>query len=313
MQIINENYKVNFCKNVEMQDKKTQIYTKTSEIPSDSFEPAVSKKSQVNFLDKLKNFFTLPPEKKYENFINEAETKIEQAANDFKEINKKSIEFYNEASEILDKTKNHIIDKNIRINAVKYRGNLYSAVGIIDDNGYVNRIIQSKNGKIHTVYDIKSKLKSGNKQLYEGKPSQEVIADCYFYDWDEKNNPQIGFMKDVKNSASEFNASYDVKHGGIKRVSKNKDKSPIALYATIKGKAYNFKFNYGKKEAEQVSYCNFGDDKSRTRYIKTKSSFIKKFNEKKMYIKYENMQNRPDRRLVIIHPKRGIKDYSWNI
>ncbi len=302
-------YNVSFKSDINNKNQITSDNIKTSDIPNDSFE--IKKNDNSNcLLGLLRNLFSPPPEQKYKKFILNAEKKIEYASSDFKKINKNSVKLFNEANELLIKVKNDNLDENIQTNAVNYQGDIYRTIRKIDTDGFVDKIIHTKNNQVYTVYDIKSELKAGKNQIYEGNQYQKVTADCYFYNPFNENKSEIGYMKNVTNTAVEFNAAYDAEHGGIKRVCQNSNKTPIEVYASGTDKNYTYWFNYGKKEQEKVSHCILGDDKSRTKYTKIKQSIFKKYNKIISYFQYENVSNRPKSRLVIVQPKIRIQDYS---
>ena len=201
------------------------------------------------------------------------------------------------------------IDDKIRTYGTKYRGTSYRAIAVVDEKGYVDKIFQAKNGEIHAIYDIITPLKAGKTRIYAGEPNKKITADCYFYD---KENEKIEYMKNITNNISEFNACCDFEYGGAKKVDKNIDKSPIEVYAQGSSpKTYTYWFNYGKKDEERVSACDFGNEKSRKKYTKIEPSILmQKLNAVKSYFTYENIENRPEHRLVIIRPKIGIEDYN---
>lgn len=301
-------YGVNFNGCIHKQNKSENVNTKIPDLPSDSIEITSNNSVQLNFLDRVKNFFSIAPEIKYKNFISTAEKKMAIASLDFEEIYKNSQNFYEEACELMHKTKNKNFD-NIRTYGTSYKGEIYRTIAKIDENGFINKIIQTKNGEIHTIYDIKSQLKAGKNRIYDGEPTQKITADCYFYDNDKD---KIGYMKNITNNVSEFNASCDFENGGAKRVNENKDKSPVEVYAEGSDEqTYTYRFNYGESEDERVSRCNFGDAQSRIKYTITEPSmFTDRLNSVKSYFEYKNIVNRPEHRLVIFNPVCGIEDYD---
>ena len=194
--------------------------------------------------------------------------------------------FYKDALSLLEYVeKNENNDnENIVTSSIVYKGDRYRAIAIVDDNGFIDRVIHDKDGKINTIYDIKTPVKAGKERIFSDDTNKTIIADCYFYN--EDNNE---YMRNIKNSILNYNAVYDFQNGGIKRVNQNLDNSPIEVYAEWKDGQYsNYHSNYGGKKEETISIEELDDGANEIKYKKTKCFLgINKLKTTKSYSCYE--------------------------
>lgn len=317
MQAINCASRINFCGNIDNNDTKNQILLKTNKISPDSIELSQNSNRPVSLFSKIKGFLTISPEKKFQNFIITAQQRINSSNENYKTIYNTSEKFLREAETLLNKVEDGDFNDNIRTYSTSFLGSTYRTIATVNQQGLIDKIIHAKDGKIKTVYDIKTPLKASEGSILTDFPKQNITADCYFYNKlsDELSNINLEYMKNVTNSAIEFTASYDTEHGGNKQVRNNIDNSPIEVFAEgIDDKTYLYWFNYGKSDKERVVCTHFEDDKVRTKYIKTDEyPLLKKYSPTQTFVQYENFDDRPKNKISILHPKFGVDDYSFDI
>ena len=293
---------------------------KTPDMEYDSFQAAVKNEGKPTLFDKILIFFAFRNEKNpnkilknNEKFIKNAEQKMNNAVADFSQISKNAADLYDMANQLFSETQNEDIIDNIRINSIRYKNSHYKAIAVLDENGFINKIIHSKDGKVHTVYDLKSPLKAGKERFYSGEANQKVTADCYFFDNNtDTDELKISYVKDVTNSILNFNAVYDLKNGGIKRVKKNSDNSPVDVFAKgIIGKHFDYWYNFGNKNEEKVSFSN-DNDCIAIKYEKSKHllGLDKLFFKKSYSVNSDNTKKNSYN--FSVSSKRGIKkEINW--